>query len=351
MDCKVVRLASDVIVSSCVRSGELLSTLQHHQVLLASRLSEPAPGHLVLCEVEDAAGVYASIEVGPEGAAWPLTAGARFVGVLGNRLSCTNVSGRVPGRVLTIGSPLSVLSKSGIVGELDYVPPYLGMKVPEVCFAGVLCRADGKPMTCGDFPKFSKSRLRSTEFRAQIVVCGSSAESGKTTLVSGLIRNASRQGRRVGALKLCGTGRIADIAKYREAGAHFVGDFVDVGEATTYGLEGSRLDSLLEQLECAAEESGADTLFYELGGDIEEDAAKHFLMRLASAKRVIFVANSSLAARAGVQQLRDAGARQLEVASLFQNVRVLERRAEIGRVYDIGAPEDLRKLWKSSAGV
>lgn len=67
-----------------------------------------------------------------------------------------------------------------------------------------------------------------------IMVCGTSAEVGKTTTSAGLIRALKQEQLQTAGTKFSGTGRMRDILSLRDAGAFPYIDFPDVGLPTTY---------------------------------------------------------------------------------------------------------------------
>ncbi|MBI4130187.1 hypothetical protein HY468_02635 [Candidatus Roizmanbacteria bacterium] len=69
------------------------------------------------------------------------------------------------------------------------------------------------------------------------MVCGTSAEVGKTTTSTGLVRALKEQGLQVAGTKFAGTGRMRDMMSLRDAGAFPWIDFPDVGLPTTYTSE------------------------------------------------------------------------------------------------------------------
>lgn len=91
---------------------------------------------------------------------------------------------------------------------------------------------DGKPL---DLIELSGGHHETLDQSAPIImVCGTSAEVGKTTTSVGLIKAFHEKGVQAAATKFAGTGRMRDILSLRDAGAVPWIDFPEVGLATTY---------------------------------------------------------------------------------------------------------------------
>jgi len=97
-----------------------------------------------------------------------------------------------------------------------------------------------------------------------IAVLGASMNAGKTTTAAQLIHGLSRQGLRVGAAKVTGTGAMGDVNAFRDAGAHQVLDFTDAGFPSTYRLDSDTLARIFTLLTGELVRTGAEVLVLEV---------------------------------------------------------------------------------------
>lgn len=159
--------------------------------------------------------------------------GDKFVGVLANRFSGTSESGEIPKEGIKIhdNTIVHLLSTGGVVGINTGIPQRLYKEPLALKPLGIL-QKDGRPLnlcdTCGPW---HESLHPSAPI---VVVCGTSAEVGKTTTAASLIRALRVEGIQPAGTKFAGTGRMRDILTLRDAGALPWLDFPDVGLATTY---------------------------------------------------------------------------------------------------------------------
>lgn len=163
--------------------------------------------------------------------------GDKFVGVLANRHSGTSESGGIPdeGINITPDLELHLLAAGGIVGVNTGIPPRMRQEPFRLKPLGLIATQEEKPL---DLVELSGGNHEMLNPSAPIVmVCGTSAEVGKTTTSAGLIRALKDQGLEVAGTKFAGTGRMRDILNLRDAGAFPWIDFPDVGLPTTYTNE------------------------------------------------------------------------------------------------------------------
>lgn len=199
--------------------------------------------------------------------------GDKFIGVLANRHSGTSESGDVPEQGIGVDEEVHLLSTGGIVGKITGIPP---AKYPEplrLRLMGVVHDRQ-RPVTlerlCGPWDE-------SLEPSAPIVlVSGTSAEVGKTTTSTGIIRELHRDGIRVAGTKFAGTGRARDILSMRDAGAHPWIDFPDVGLASTY-TSPERFTGAAYTLFNRINRANPDIILAEAGGDPIESNIPAFL--------------------------------------------------------------------------
>jgi molybdopterin-guanine dinucleotide biosynthesis protein len=143
-----------------------------------------------------------------------------------------------------------------------------------------------------------------------IVVSGSSMNAGKTTACASLIHGLARAGRRVGAVKVTGTGSFGDVQSYADAGAAEVLDFTDGGLASTYRVGSAVIEQLSLRLIGELQRRRCDVVVVEVADGLfqQETAALLASRRWSGALRqAVFAAADAMGAVAGVQRLRQLG--------------------------------------------
>jgi hypothetical protein len=100
-----------------------------------------------------------------------------------------------------------------------------------------------------------------------LLIGASSAEAGKTTLATKLIKHLCQKGIKVAAIKVTGTGGIMDSQKHQEAGAFWTADQVEAGLITTY-TSPEKFKHQIPNLFLLAQDQEPDLIVAELGGDI-----------------------------------------------------------------------------------
>ncbi len=140
-----------------------------------------------------------------------------------------------------------------------------------------------------------------------IGVVGTSMNAGKTTAVAALAHGLSRAGHQVAAIKATGTGAFGDYNAFLDAGASYVGDFVDVGMASTYRQPLERIAEGLEALLAHADGKGCEIAVVELADGVfqQETAALLGTDRVREGfDAVVFAAPDALSAAGGCAALR-----------------------------------------------
>lgn len=160
--------------------------------------------------------------------------GDKLVGVLANRFSGTSESGVVPsgGIKLYEDSVVHLLSTGGVIGINTGIPQRMRQEPFRLRPLGILQKDDDKQLNLAEMcGPWHESLYQSAPI---VLVCGTSAEVGKTTTAAALIRALSKEGLQTAGVKIAGTGRMRDVLALRDAGALPWLDFPDVGLATTY---------------------------------------------------------------------------------------------------------------------
>lgn len=217
-------------------------------------------GDVVLIKIPKTNITYKKIE-DKEGREIRLKKGMHIVGVLGIRNSTKGLTGQLP----CSEKKVTLLSVGGIIGTAIYTPSYIGNSFP-IKLIGTLHNQDGKlntiKMTDNLFCEVEKESLKPI-----ILILGTSAECGKTTVAKKLISYFSSQGKKVGAVKITGTGRMRDKLAYKKAGAVISMDFVDVGLPETYGSKDETLRRIIRLLKYVSSQP-VELIIAEAGGDI-----------------------------------------------------------------------------------
>jgi hypothetical protein len=306
--------------SSCIRSADLLARIGRSPRL--NQNPKPEEGDIVLTRVLSDSGAWDFIET-TAGLETRLYSGDYILSILGTRRSGTNPSGTLPAGALERGDILSLVSASGLVAVADSTPRFYRepRTVQVEAFFGtpehLLNLRDSSPVVSDT----SKAAF------GIVLVVGTSAEAGKTTAVTRLIR-AFRQTvpeLRMGAIKACGTGRLKDSMAFRDAGANSVVDFVDFGWPSTYNITSSAYRSVLQKM--LATMDGLEIVFVEIGGDLLEGRAPEALEELSALRAMpLLCANDAMGAITGLGILAKYGWDDVAVASHRQNLKCLQAR-------------------------
>jgi hypothetical protein len=311
--------------SSCVRKPERYKWVGS----LLSQSVLPKVGQLVVVRAMSDFGAYSSVE-NVYGRDVVMYEGDRFVGVLGNRYSSTNIVASLPNTPLSQGDQLHLVSVGGLISRASYVPEYLGSVPMTVAIEGFIPSVDRKPANIDDLSHTPMVQgIRSIKAKGKIiVVAGTSAESGKTTLACNLIRVLTGVFPKmsVGAIKACGTGRLRDVLRYQDSGANCVADFVDVGLPSTYGIPDERYAHAMNKLVSDVTKHSSLAII-ELGGDLLEHSAQTALHLLSPLNPLIFLCvNDALGAIEGQRLLDEAGFSYVVIATMRQNLEALSMR-------------------------
>jgi hypothetical protein len=260
-------------------------------------------GNVVLVEVTQAIG-YRTIIEDQYGVDQQLYVGDKFIAVLANRHSGTSESGGIPpeGIALREGSQLHLLSASGVVGIKSGMP--VGAQEPITLTCLGLVAKDSGPI---DIKSLYNKQLSSLPKTAPIIlVCGTSAEIGKTTTASRLVRSLVQQGHHVAGTKLTGTGRMRDIRSLRDAGANPALDFPEAGLATTYTSPERFLESTYTLFGYLNREQ-PEIIVTEAGGDIIEANVPTLLAHkeiMQHVKAIVLVAGDVMGMIGAVSYIR-----------------------------------------------
>lgn len=165
-----------------------------------------------------------------------------------------------------------------------------------------------------------------------LAVVGCAMNAGKTTTAAGAIRGLSRNGMRVGAAKVTGTGSGGDRWAMVDAGAAVVLDFTDAGHASTFGLTGTRLTQLLPLLISQLAAHKTDAIVLELSDGLFQQETAAMVESEAFARLVngvLFAADGAMGAKAGTDWLRERGRPAMGVSGVVSASPLARREAEV----------------------
>jgi len=239
-----------------------------------------------------------------------LVPGDVFLATPGHRESNIVLVGGVPKGGLMPGNAYSVISDSGVVGELITETPLAKKFVAQVRYLGAVVGHDGRALTLRNFavpvadhPKDHGATL--------CLIVGTGPEVGKTTAGLGLLRTFLAKARAtVVVLKATGTSSFAEVANYLDHGAAQAFDCVDFGLPTTYPSNRKGMERIFDRALDTCLGVPADALIIECGGDMLAANIPVFLKRLKrrrSNARVVLAAADPLGAWGGTQVLRKIG--------------------------------------------
>jgi hypothetical protein len=268
--------------------------------LLAGSM-RPAVGELVLARVSQI-GQHRSVEL-VSGRKATLFPDQLVILAYGNRYAPDQFEALVP---LDLG-PCQMVAGGGVAAR--EVERHASMSAPtRIVPLGVIADDAGHPL---NLRNFALPAREVAAFHAPIyVVCGTSMNAGKTHTVAMLVRGLRASGRRVGAIKVTGTGSGNDLWRMHDAGADPVLDFTDAGWPSTYGTPVADLELVYRRLVSEAVAQGADAVVIEIADGVGQAETagllQSFTLRVCC-DAVIFAACDALGAAAGVRWLERVG--------------------------------------------
>lgn len=208
---------------------------------------------------------------------------------------------------------------------------------------GAVCGEQGRALNVRDFGVHEIANKQPIQV---VLVAGTSMNAGKTSSAAALVRGLSRQGLRVGAAKITGTGAGPDPWLMIDSGAQSVLDFTDGGFASTYKVSASQLESMSRNLVNHLANEGCDVAVLEVADGLlqPETAAllssRSFRMRVFGA---VFTAYDAMGAVTGAEWLKDKGYRLLGLSGQMTSAPLAAQEAEIATgvpVYSLSDLED-----------
>lgn len=261
----------------------------------------PSSGDLVLARI-DRLRLHRRLEL-PSGRRSVLFPGDEYIGCYADRYAPDQFEAEVPDDL----SSCNLIAAGGLTSNC--LSRHASVKpASEITPIGVLANSDGQALNLADFalPIQPVPAVRPTV----TAVLGTSMNAGKTTVVADLTLGMTRNGLRVGAAKVTGTGAGGDLWRMIDAGAERVLDFTDVGFATTYKLPPEKIEVIFETLVSKLCECGVDTIVIEVADGILQPetrtlACSPVFQRLVD--NVVFAAGDALSAAGGIDWLAQQG--------------------------------------------
>ncbi len=233
--------------------------------------------------------------------------GDRVVVCLGNRYAPDQFEGIAQ---IEDGQSCELLAGGGVAGVVRHRHGRM-RAATALRVLGVLGDADGQPI---NIARYAQALPEPAPFDAPgipvMAVVGSSMNAGKTTACASLIHGLARDGWRVGAVKVTGTGSFGDVQSYADAGAAEVLDFTDAGLASTYLVEPAVLERTSRRLIAELESRGCDVVVVEVADGLFQQETAALLASPTwrhAVGQVVFAAADAMGAVAGVQRLRGLG--------------------------------------------
>lgn len=305
--------------------------------------ARPRLGDLVVAEVTRLGG-HERLE-DAHGRPVRLYMGDLLVGAFGNRYATDFYEG-----YYQPGPTAHLLTTGGLIGTA--VSRHTRHTAPtELDVLGALTSDDDQPLSLEHFarptpPVRQDGPLEWSTAPAPIAlaVVGSSMNSGKTTTAAGLISGWARAGLVAGAAKVTGSGSGKDRWIYLDAGARYVVDFLDFGMSSTYGYPPNRLRSTMVAMRDALLHDGANTIVLEIADGLLQEETRLLTASLPQVSDgTVLAVGDALAARAGVEMLREAGVPVLAVSGLVTASPLAAREAAAATGLPVLSPEELAR--------
>ena len=211
-------MLNQYLFSSLTRISDLDSV--PFQVQSLSR-AQWATGDYVLAQMKPPSKPSSLVEL-TNGRMANLLPGDLIIGAFGVRRATLEVVG--DWQDIPADNSMHALTPAGLFGQATSVS-YLLPSPPSLLYLGHLLR-DGQKISMDNFI----NPLPENPYQCPtIMIIGTSMSAGKTTAARVIIHLLRQMGLKVIGAKLTGAGRYRDILAMRDAGAHEIFDFVDVG--------------------------------------------------------------------------------------------------------------------------
>lgn len=289
-----------------------------------TQLYAPRSGDLVLAKVEKI-GQHARIEL-TTGRRAILHVGDEIVVCYGNRYAPDQFEALVPDDL----GPCHLVAGGGIAAKA--LSKHQRMQQPTVIRPiGLLADRSGEPINLKDWALPRPATAETDSPPLTIGVLGTMMNSGKTTCAQNLVLGLKRSGRRVGAVKVTGTGAGGDRWALVDAGADVVMDFTDVGVPSTFGLDDAAVRAVFTDLMAHMAAHKVDAVVIEVADGLQQQEtavlANSDVFRRAC-HGVVFAAGDAFGAAGGVERLRRAGHAVIAASGILTCSPLAVREAE-----------------------
>ncbi len=282
----------------------------------------PSPGDLMLARIETI-GQHSRLEL-TDGRRASLFPGDEIIVCCGSRYAPDQFEA-----ILQDGLWPTDLVAAGGVASTELSRHSRMKPATKIVPLGAVCGADGEPLNVAEFA------LPAIEEHLPItvvLVVGTSMNAGKTASAAALVRGLARQGHRVGAAKITGTGAGPDPWLMVDSGASSVLDFTDGGYASTFHVPAHALEAMVHNLINHLALDGCSVAVVEAADGLlqPETAAllssKSFRLRVHSA---LFTAYDAMGAVTGVEWLQAKGYRLLGLSGQMTASELTSREARL----------------------
>nr|WP_086941209.1 molybdopterin guanine dinucleotide synthesis B family protein [Thaumasiovibrio occultus] len=143
-----------------------------------------------------------------------------------------------------------------------------------------------------------------------VVVVGTSMNAGKTTTAAHIIHGLAKDGFKVGAMKVTGTGAGNDLWLMLDAGAEMAIDFTDAGYPTSFKVGLDELMPIVKRLANELLKNGCNAIVVEVADGLYQRETKALLENpefKAIFKNVVFTAREAMGATTGANWLMAQG--------------------------------------------
>jgi len=213
-------------------------------------------GDYVIGKITDTGSDFLKVEL-INGRMRSIMKGDQVVGALGERYATLEATGTW--KEVDEDGKMHLLTGAGLFGKCTSKSVYLPNLI-EIQYVGHLAK-DGKICKMDDYV----DHIKFSKFNTPVVLLvGTSMSAGKTTSAKIIVNHLKRAGLKVVAGKLTGASRYSDILSFKDVGADFIFDFVNIGlPSTIYPREKYR--NKLIQLLSRINSVNADVAVIELG--------------------------------------------------------------------------------------
>lgn len=279
-------------------------------------------GEVFLCEVAGI-GLHGRAET-VDGSRSKLYPGDHIICTPGNRYATSMIEATSG----FTGSNADLLSASGVCGTV--LQRSDGVSPPTSLVVVAQAMNKERPLNLRDFALDSISPVGNEPF--WLIVAGSAMDSGKTTACASLINGLRRAGLRVGAGKITGTASARDYGSFKDAGAHAVYDFLDMGWPSTAGCSNEELQSIADGILSHLQVAGIDVGVLEIADGLlqpETEMVLRYLSKRLAASRMILTVCESLAAASGAEHLERLGHKVAAISGIVSSSPLARREVEL----------------------